>query len=479
MSEQKPKGQASRFAARAVVVLLALACVPALAVQEPRPPNIVFIMADDLGWRDTGFMGSTFYETPNIDGLAGDGMIFRAAYANAPNCAPTRASLMTGQYAPRHGIYTVGSSERGRAQDRRLIPIANRTVLPAESITLAEALTARGYVSASMGKWHLGDPPAHGPLAQGFDRNVAGNRSGHPRSYFSPYENPQLTDGPPGENLTDRISSEAVAFIEANQHRPFFLYLPYYAVHTPIQGKPALVEKYRRKGGSEGQANPGYAAMIETMDHGIGRVLAKLEALGLEGNTIVVFTSDNGGHGVITSNAPLRGSKGMFYEGGIRVPLAIRWPGVTKPGSTSDVPVISIDWFPTLLEIAGAPAPPGHVLDGESLVPLLKGAGTLRRNALYWHFPAYLEAYDRGQGPWRTGPVGAARFGDWKLLEFFEDGRIELYDLASDPGERDDLAERMPDLARELHLKMVDWRPSVGAPVPHRFNPEYVPRDDL
>lgn len=437
------------------------------------PPNIVFFLIDDLGWRDVGFMGSTYYETPAIDRLAREGTVFTSAYANAPNCAPTRASLMTGQYTPRHGIYTVGEPDRGEARDRKLIPIPNRETLPLSALTLAEALRPAGYVMASMGKWHLGDPPTHGPEEQGFDLNVGGFHAGAPRSYFSPYRNPQLPDGPAGEHLTGRLTDEALEFIDANRTRPFFLYLPYYAVHTPIQGKPELVEKYRRKEPSGGQDDPTYAAMIESVDNGIGRILARLEALGLERNTIVVFTSDNGGHGAITSNTPLRGSKGMLYEGGIRVPLAVRWPGVVPAARSTDVPVITSDFFPTLLEAAGVARPAGHPLDGESLVPVLRGADRLERDAIYWHFPAYLQTYRGLPGPWRTTPAGAIRSGDWKLIEYFEDGRVELYDLRNDLGETRNLAGQMPDRASALRQRLVEWRRAVGAPVPDQPNPEY------
>lgn len=445
-----------------------------LALEERRP-NIVFVLVDDLGWRDVGYMGSSYYETPNIDRLARQGMVFTAAYSNAPNCAPTRASLMTGQYGPRHGIYTVGTSERGRTQDRALIPIPNRETLPAEALTIAEVLGSGGYVSASMGKWHLGDPPTHGPVAQGFTVNVGGDHAGSPPSYFSPYENPYLADGPEGENLTDRLTTEALAFMEANQDRPFFLYLPYFAVHTPLQGKPEVVEHYRRKGGSQGQDVPVYAAMVESVDRGVGRILAKLDELGLAENTIVVFTSDNGGHGNSTSNEPLRGSKGMLYEGGVRVPLAVRWPRKVSPGSQNGTPVISLDFFPTLLEAAGVGSPAGHLLDGQSLMPLLAGTGTLADRALFWHFPAYLQAYARQPGPWRITPSGSIREGDWKLIERFENGSLELYNLREDPSETQDLSSRMPAKARQLHDQLVAWRRSVDAPVPTERNPAYQP----
>ncbi|MHC4226839.1 MAG: sulfatase, partial [Planctomycetota bacterium] len=440
-------------------------------------------LIDDMGWRDLGCCGSTYYETPNIDRLASQGMIFTDAYSCGPNCAPTRASLMSGQYTPRHGIVTVGNSDRGPAHLRKLIPIENKTVLDAKITTIAEALKPAGYVSASMGKWHLGNDPGHGPVGQGFDLNVGGYEAGHPRSYFSPYKNPELMDGPEGEYLTDRLTDEALKFIEANRDKPFFLYLPHYAVHTPIRAKKDMITKYKAKQPSNGQGNPTYAAMIESTDQGVGRIMAKLDKLGLTDETIVIFSSDNGGvggykelgikGGEITSNAPLRGGKGMLYEGGIRVPMFVRWPGVVKPGSRCDAPVITIDFYPTLLEIAGTPRPAKQVLDGRSIVPLLKGAGSLKRQAIFWHFPAYLQG---SGGTWRTTPAGAVRQGKWKLLEFFENGRLELYNLERDIGEKNDLARISPEKTKKLHNLLRNWRKSVSARVPTELNSEYEPK---
>jgi len=452
------------------------------AADTSRTPNFVFILIDDMGWRDVGFMGSRYYETPNIDRLAAQGMVFTDAYANAPNCAPTRACLLSGQYGPRHGVYTVDTSARGSAAGRKLIPVPNRTTLPAEIITLAEALKPAGYRSASMGKWHLGVDPDSGPVAQGFDVNVAGNLAGNPSSYFSPYRNKNLPDGPKGEYLTDRLTEEALAFIEANRDRPFFLYLPHYAVHGPIQAKQELVAKYRKKAPDGGQRNPEYAAMIESVDQGVGAILAKLDQLGLADNTVVVFFSDNGGVGgyrelgiegaEFTSNRPLRGGKGMLYEGGIREPAIVRWPAKVKAGTRCATPVIGLDFYPTFLEMAGAEKKPGQVLDGESLVPLLMGTGTLKREAIFWHFPAYLQG---GRRTWRTTPAGAVRSGDWKLIEFFEDGRLELYNLADDIGEATDLAEKIPEKTKELHDRLVAWRKAVNAPMPTEKNPQFDP----
>jgi arylsulfatase A-like enzyme len=448
------------------------------AALNQKHPNIVFIFIDDMGWRDVGFMGSKYYETPNIDKLASQGMVFTDAYSNAPNCAPARACLLSGQYSPRHGVYTVGSSSRGRSKLRKLIPIENTTKLNSNIITIAEAIKPAGYVSASIGKWHLGDDPQFGPVAQGFDVNIGGYSAGNPQNgYFVPYKNPKLPDGPAGEYLTDRLTDEALNFIETNKDQPFFLYLPHYAVHTPLQARTELIEKYKEKPGSNGQSNPIYAAMIESTDQGVGRVLDKLDELGLAGNTIVFFFSDNGGVKGITSNQPLRGGKGMLYEGGIREPMIVRWPGVVKPGTASDTPVIGIDLFPTILEMVDVSIPEGKLLDGESIVPLLNGRGGLNRRVIFWHFPAYLQGKAEGaiDPHFRTRPVGAVRAGDWKLIEYFEDGALELYNLADDISERNNLAETMPKKVAELHQLMLSWRKKVNAPVPTELNPEYNP----
>jgi arylsulfatase A-like enzyme len=426
-----------------------------------RKPNFVFIFIDDLGWKDAGFMGSAYYQTPNIDRLAAEGLVFTSAYSGAPNCAPSRACLMSGQYTPRHGVYTVGTSERGRAELRKLIPTENTTNLDSEIVALPKALKSGGYTSACIGKWHLGSKSPYRPVDRGFDVQFERNHGGH----FSK----------DGEYLTDRLTDEAIKFVEANKGGPFFLYLSHHAVHTPIQAKAELIEKYKNKKPTEAHNNPTYAAMIESVDQGVGRLMDKLDELGLTENTAVFFFSDNGGYANATSMVPLRGSKGMLYEGGIRVPLIVRWPGTIKPGSVCDVPVIGVDFYPTMLDMAGVPNPSGHILDGRSIVPLLKGRSALERRAIFWHFPAYLEAYNEEQWPWRTTPAGAVRQGDWKLIEFFEDGKAELYNLADDIGEKNDLAGTMPDKVRELHRVLAEWRRNLGAPVPTEKNPQYDP----
>jgi arylsulfatase A-like enzyme len=425
-------------------------------------PNFVFILIDDLGWKDLGFMGSQYYETPNIDKLADQGIVFTSAYTNAPNCAPTRASLLSGQYTPRHGIYTVGNSKRGKARLRKLIPIQNETTLGSNIVTIAEALKPAGYVSASIGKWHLGKGPQHGPVGQGFDVEF---QRDHKKGHFNRA----------GEYFTDRATDKAIDFIEKYKDKPFFVYLSHHAVHTPIQAKKEMIEKYKKKQGSGGQNNPTYAAMIESVDQSVGRVVGKLDELGLADKTIVFFFSDNGGVVGITSMAPLRGGKGMLYEGGIRVPLIVRWPRKVKPGRICDVPVIGIDFYPTMLELAGAPRPSEQLLDGESIVPLLTRSGKLKRKAIFWHFPAYLEANYGWKGVWRTTPAGAVRKGNWKLIEYFEDGTLELYNLENDIGEQNNLVAKMPKKTKQLHGLLKNWRRSINAPVPIKRNPKYNP----
>ena len=439
-------------------------------------PNIVLFLIDDLGWTDVGCFGSQFYETPHIDRLAEQGMRFTSAYANAPNCAPTRACLMSGQYTPRHGVFTVGTSERGKSRLRRLIPVRNRTVLPAETHTLAEALRQAGYATCHLGKWHLGNTSDTAPSAQGFDVTVGSDIHIGRVAHFSPYGSSDLSDGPDGEYLTDRLTDEAIEFVRMDRQQPFFLYLAHHAVHTPVRAKADKVERYHRKPPAGEHHHAEYAAMIESVDESVGRIAEALDELDLSRNTLVVFFSDNGGHARFTSNAPLRGSKGMLYEGGIRVPMIARWPGRVPAGATCDTPVIGIDFFATFVELAEGNLPADQAVDGASLSPLLDNPQATRDSReLYWHFPAYLEPYTREQGRWRTTPAGAIRQDDWKLLEYFEDGRTELYNLRYDVGETNDLAERLPARRDRLAGALRAWRRSVNAPVPTELNPDYQP----
>ncbi|MCP4727980.1 MAG: sulfatase, partial [bacterium] len=341
--------------------------------------------------------------------------------------------------------------------------------------TIPKILKQRGYVSAHMGKWHLGDDPENGPLAHGFDVNIGGNIAGHPKSYFSPYKNKNLSDGEKDEYLTDRLTGEALKFIDKNREKPFFLYLSHYAVHTPIQAKEEMTDKYRNKAPGKENDNPVYAAMIESVDDGVGKIVNKLQELELIDNTLIVFYSDNGGHGPTTSMEPLRGSKGMLYEGGIRVPLTVSWAGKIREDIKCDTPVTTTDMFPTFLDILSIdPSDHNMNLDGASLLPLLKEGGGFERDAIYWHFPAYLEAYRGAEGHWRTAPAGAVRAGKWKLIEFFETGRMELYNLEADIGENNDIADEYPDKVKELHDKLIKWREDTNAPVPTELNPDYT-----
>lgn len=453
---------------RHVVALtfIALLAGPACATERP---NIILVVADDLGWTDLACFGSKYYETPNLDKLASQGVRFTSAYTSGPNCAPTRAALISGQQYPNNPIYTVASGARGQDKHRKMIPVQNVQTLPLSHVTIAESLKKAGYVTAHMGKWHLGDPAPKvgGPKQQGFDINVGGNHSGSPRGgYFAPYKNSQLEQGPKGEYLTDRLAAEAVKFIEAHHDKSFFLYLPHYSVHTPIQAPKDRAARFAKKQPVGGHKNAEYAAMIEAVDMSVGRIMATLDKHEIADNTIVIFYSDNGGHGQITSNKPLRGAKGMLYEGGVRVPMIVRYPGVAPAGGECKTPIVSTDFYPTFLELGKAETPSDYQLDGVSIAPLIRDPrrGRIDRDAIYWHFPGYLQAY--GPGNWRTTPAGAIRSGDYKLIEFFETGTVELYNVAKDIGEQHDLSERLPEKTRELHDKLKAWRKSVDAPMP-------------
>jgi arylsulfatase A-like enzyme len=404
------------------------------------------------------------------------GLKFTDAYASASNCAPSRAGLFTGQYSPRHGIYTVNSSERGNSKDRKLIPIPNTVTLADSIITIAEALKRDGYITASMGKWHLGDDPK----TQGFDINVGGDHSGHPKSYFSPYQNNNLTDGPIGEYLTDRLTDEAIDFLRSSKNKTFFLYMTYYTVHTPIEGKEELIKKYQTKQVSVQHKNATYAAMIEAMDMNVGRLVDTLEELKLTDNTLIVFTSDNGGLFTVSEQFPLKYGKGAYYEGGTRVPLIVRWDGKIKANSVSDVPVINLDFYPTLLEISNASHKKSQVQDGISLTPILFDLGTINERALFWHFPIYLEAQNgyneyTGRDPYfRTRPGTTMRYGKWKLHQYFEDGTIELYNLDTDLSEQYNLAQINLEKTSELINMLELWRTNTNAPIPDQLNPKYT-----
>lgn len=441
-------------------------------------PNILFIYLDDFGWRDTGYMGSDFYETPHLDRLAHEGMIFSDAYSPAANCAPARACLMSGQYTPRHGIFNVGTGPRGKAPHRRLLHVPGRDTLDPEIETWAERLQQVGYTTGSIGKWHL----SRDPRPYGFDVNIGGSHSGSPpRGYYPPHPGaPGLQDAPEEEYLTDRLSEEATQFIRQHKDRPWCLYLTHFAVHTPLHAKRELVPKYRDKEPGELHDHVAMATMIQAVDDGVGRLQQTLDELGLTENTIIIFFSDNGGLASATDMEPLRGYKGTYYEGGIRVPMFIKWPGVTEPGTTTAEPVIGVDLYPTLCEIAGAGLPGDQPLDGVSLVPLLRGqAETLGPRSLFWHFPAYLQAGRGIEGResrdplFRSRPVSVIRSGPWKLHQYFEDGGLELYNLSEDVGEKHNVADQHPDRAQELVARLAQWQSDLAAPIPSEPNPEF------
>lgn len=443
------------------------------------PPNVVLIVADDLGAMDLGCYGSKFHRTPHLDKLAADGMRFTQAYSACPVCSPSRAAIVTGQYPQRFQL-TDWLPGRGDRPDQRLKRPTLRNQLPLEETTIADTLKSAGYVCASIGKWHLGGEGFE-PTKQGFDFNIAGDAAGSPQSYFAPFRKPNgtampgLSEAPEGEYLPDRLTTEAEKFLTAHHERPFFLYLPHFSPHTPLKAKEDLVKKYPAASTFKGQQNnPIYAAMLESLDESVGRIVAKLDELKLSDRTLILFTSDNGGLATTeglntpaTSNAPLREGKGWLYEGGIRTPLLAKWPGTIKANSTSDVPVCGIDLLPTIREACGlVEVTESAPLDGVNLLPLLKQSGTIARESLFWHYPHYAN-----QG----GKPGAAiRSGEWKLVEFYEEGRRELFHVAKDVSESRNLAEQEPDRVRELAAKLTEWRTKVGALMPEP-NPNYTP----
>jgi len=455
----------------------------AVAQKPQRPPNIVFILADDLGWRDLGCYGSEYYRTPHLDRLASEGMRFTQAYAACPVCSPTRASIMTGRHPVRTGI-TDYINPAGRNQPdqwkkpTKMMPASYADRLALDEVTIAERLKESGYATFFAGKWHLG-VEGWWPTDQGFDVNKGGTQQGGPYGgdkYFSPYGNPNLEDGPPGEHLPDRLARETVAFMESKRDQPFFAMLSFYSVHTPLMARDDLKSKYSERDigreerfGRERsnrvrlvQDHPTYAAMVEAMDLAVGTVLDGLEALGLEEHTAVFFMSDNGGlstsEGMPTSNVPLRAGKGWLYEGGIREPMIVKWPGVTRPGSACDTPVISSDFFPTILDIAGLPLAPEVHADGKSFASLLRGGSPDGERALHWHYPHY-----SNQG----GMPGAAiRKGDFKLIRFYEDNTVELYNIADDLGETEDLSGKKRRKTMSLLVELDTWLADTGAKFP-------------
>ncbi|NRB47175.1 MAG: sulfatase [Saprospiraceae bacterium] len=439
-------------------------------------PNIIFILADDLGWRDVGFNGSQFYETPNLDRLAQEGIQFTNAYANAANCAPTRASIMSGQYTFRHKVYSVNGSDRGDKRAQELIPLFGIDSLQPQIITFPELLQEAGYYTAHFGKWHLGEGSISGPTAHGFHQNIGGWKRGSPRSYFSPYYNPTLEDGPNGEQLTDRLTDEVIAFLKQSKdsQKPFYVNFWTYGVHAPIQTTQALKEKYQAKEVVDEQNNPIYAGMVETLDRNIGRLVATLESTGLMENTILVFFSDNGGSWRGTSNKPLKGAKGTLYEGGIREPAFIYAPGIFEGSQQIDAPIISSDFYPTFLDWAGIDLPKEQALDGVSLTPLLNGGGIAER-ALFWYAPVYLPGGSTAKGAYafRSIPSSALRVGHYKLMRFYAEEFDELYNLDSDREEQINLRDIEPRMYARLQKILDGFHQEHKVPIPSKRNPQY------
>jgi len=447
--------------------MLTILCSP-LTQAEQKPLNFIFILVDDWGWTDGGCFGSDIYETPNIDRLAREGMKFTSGYAACTVCSPTRAAAMTGKYPARLHLTDWIAGHR-RPDAKLAIPDWTKYLGHGE-ITIAEALKPAGYVTAQIGKWHLGDDSKYWPSSQGFDEVYGGYGRGQPPSYFSPYRIPTLKDGPTGEYLTDREAEEAVGFIERNKDKPFFIYLPHYAVHTPIQSKKELTEKYEAKITADSvHRNARYAGMVHSVDDSTGRIMAKLRELKLDGRTVIILTGDNGGLNGVTRNLPLRAGKGSAYEGGVRVPLVIRLPGVIQAGSVSDEPVITPDFYPTILELAGVKGDAAHnsEVDGKSITAILKDpSARIERDGLFWHYPHY--------HPGGAAPHGAIRDRDWKLIEFYEDMHVELYNLKDDIGEQTELSATHPDKAKELLARLQSWRKVMDAQMPTP-NPNYDP----
>ncbi|MCM0646860.1 sulfatase [Clostridium swellfunianum] len=463
-------------------------------VNRYNKPNIVFILIDDMGWKDLSCYGSDFYETPNIDKLAEDGMLFTDAYAACPVCSPTRASIMSGKYPARVGVTDwIGAHTRGKLIDAPYVKY-----LPLEEKSLAQALKEGGYNTWHVGKWHLGTEEYY-PDKHGFDVNIGGCHLGHPaKGYFSPYDIENLSDGIDGEYLTDRITNEAIRLINNNDGKPFFLNLWHYTVHTPIEAKYEDIKRFEEKAKKLGinkvkcieegeffpcnykkhlkvqrrimQSDSVYAAMIYNLDWNIGRLMKVLEEKEQLENTVVIFTSDNGGlataEGSPTCNAPLSEGKGWMYEGGVREPLIVRWPDVVAPGSICYEPVTSPDFYPTILKIAGLPLIPEQHMDGKSFEALLRGSDSFQRGPIFWHYPHY--------GNQGGTPGCAIRVGDYKLIEFSEDNRLELYNLREDISEEKNLADKLPELALEMHERLIVWRNSIEAKIPAP-NPEYCP----
>ena len=451
-------------------LLITLSC----SKETSEKPNIVIIVADDLGWSDLSYMGSTYYETPNIDKLSKSGMTFYNGYASAANCAASRATLLSGKYNTDHGIYTVKNSDRGSKKTRKLIPIETKTTLDLDFFVIPEMLKDLGYINGHFGKWHLGDIGFH-PENSGFDVNIGGNKHGGPGSYFAPYPYVKLEDETNGEYLTDRIGDEVVKFIDINKENNFFAYVPFFSVHTPIQSKTDYQKKYRNKDSNEYHNRADYAGMIQSLDENVGKIIDKIDALNLSDNTLIIFTSDNGGIRAISDQYPLRAGKGSYYEGGIRVPLIFSWKGKIDAESESYERVSNVDFYPTIKKLVGYSKPVDF--DGEDLNPIFNNK-KLRERELYFHFPVYLEPYsvkrDGGTDPlFRTRPGTVIIKDNWKLHHYYEDNQFELYNLEKDISESNNLIDINIEKKDELLSKLNNWRKTRNAPIPNKLNPYY------
>jgi arylsulfatase A-like enzyme len=464
----------NNFKSKKLIILLLFIYSCQNNIVDKEKPNVVLIVADDLGWSDLSYMGSTYYETPNIDKLSKSGMTFYNGYASSANCAPSRASMLTGKYHPFHGIYSVKNSDRGNKKTRKIIPIKTKTKLELEYFILPEMLKSKGYSTGHFGKWHMG-PKGYYPEQMGFDINIGGNEHGGPGSYFSPYKYPNMSNGPKDEYLTDRIGDEVVKFIEKNKENNFFAYVPFFSVHTPIQSKSEYEKKYRNKESNEYHNREDYAGMIQSLDENIGKILEKINKLNLSKNTLIIFTSDNGGIKAISNQYPLRAGKGSYYEGGIKVPMIFSWPEKIQAGSTSNERVSNIDFYPTIKKIIGYNKTID--LDGEDLTPIFNSKA-LKKRELYFHFPIYLEPYnvhlDSGSDPlFRTRPGSVIIKDNWKLHHYYEDNNFELYNLENDISESKNLININKEKKAELLKDLNNWRSKNNAPIPNKLNPFY------
>ncbi len=457
-----------------------VALVEVYGIDSPRRPNLIFIMADDLGWADVGYNGAPFYETPHIDALCASGMKFNSAYPGASNCMPSRACIVSGMYTPRTQMWTPGGKSKGEtAYMKFLVPrkdddlgdgiFPSKLAMDPSVTSVAEVLKSAGYRTARFGKWHLGLDH------QGFDLSDPNGLGGPEENYYSDIE--------VEETLTDGV----IQFIAENAGRPFFIYLNYWDVHTPLAARPEVIAKYEKKLADhpwDKPWNPTYAAMIEAVDTGVGRIREAVQAQGLAGKTLIVFTSDNGGPSGVTWNEPLKGAKGAFYEGGIRVATCMSWPGIIEAGSVCDTPITGVDYLPTFAQLAGATLPTRQPVDGQSIVPLILGKPALQNRSIFWHFPLYLaggeyntvvNVYGTDIPYWRATPCSVIRRGDWKLMQFFEDDSVKLFNLKEDLGEQNDRADSEPERTARLLEELRAWQKRAGAVIPTVLNPDFNP----